>query len=386
MKVALFTEAAAAGVGRHVADLAGSLLENHHAVHILYSDRRMDSQFADGIRRLQMSGAHAACIEMRHTPGASDLEALRALRNYLRKNAPFDVLHCHSTKAGLIGRIAAIGMGIRTVYTPHAFLTMSPSATIWQRAGARSLEWALSKAGDSIICVSEEERDHAVNIGLPSEKLFVVPNGIDIDAVRHLRSRRVEVRQRFGLEDADVCIGFVGRLCPQKSPGLLLEAFARLREPNTKLVIVGDGPLLPRLKEQTRLRALEDRVIFAGGMNGALAMAGFDLLALPSAYEAFPYVLLEALAVGLPIVATAVGGVSSLVSQEQNGFVAPIGRVPEFSDALHRISTNSELRSSMATASAALATRFNIGRMVSETLTVYDGLRKRSLNVVPAEA
>lgn len=385
MKVALFTEAAAAGVGRHVVDLAATLLEEGHLVHLLYSACRMDTQFRESISQLRSSGAATACIDVQHAPGFSDWKALRALRSYLRMNGPFDLLHCHSTKAGFVGRCAALGLHIPAVYTPHAFVTMSPAAGNLERWGAECVERVLAFVGDAIICVSEEERRHAISIGLPSGRLFTVPNGIDVDAGLQFRSRRGEMRERFGVRDDDVCVGFVGRLHPQKSPHILINAFARLvdvRGVTAKLVLVGDGPLLPSLKEQVVNHRLEDRVVFAGEMPGLLAMSAFDLFALPSCYEALPYVVMEALTMGLPVVATAVGGISLLVRHEGNGFVVPIGETSELTNALQKLLGDTQLRFRMAAASNSLAERFSVKRMVSETVAVYESVRKQRRAVV----
>jgi glycosyltransferase involved in cell wall biosynthesis len=100
-------------------------------------------------------------------------------------------------------------------------------------------------------------------------------------------------------------------------------------------------------------------------------MAAFDLLAIPSQYEAFPYVLLEALALGLPVITTAVGGVGHLVRQNENGVIVPVGAMEEFSDALGRLVSDESLRRQMGSASLKISSAFTSDRMLLETAALY---------------
>jgi glycosyltransferase involved in cell wall biosynthesis len=373
-RIALLVEACSAGVGRHVIDLGEELIAYGHSVHLIYSTRRMDLAFTSSINRLRRAGATLAVLDMRHNGHISDLAVMLRLRRYLRTYGPFQLLHSHSTKAGLIGRLSALGLSCRTVYTPHAFFSMSPVADRVSHAIVSMMEVALSRLGDGVICVSNEEEAHAIALGVSPDKLFRIPNGINLKATQELQHNRASIRERFGLKRGDLCVGFVGRLFPQKAPGFLLEAFAAALPslpPEAKLVIVGEGPLKAELKARASELNLATRIVFAGAIPGPLAMAGFDVFALPSCYEGFPYVLIEALALGLPIVSTAVGGATSLVHSGVNGFIVPVGASGEFASSLVRLLTDRGLRQSMAEASRFLAQNFTIERMVSETIAVY---------------
>jgi glycosyltransferase involved in cell wall biosynthesis len=326
------------------------------------------------MKRLQSGGVEFVRLDMAHGPHPSDFRVIGFLRRYLKQAGPFDLLHCHSTKAGLIGRVAAIGLGCLSFYTPHAFLTMSPVAGLVSRLGAQVIEMSLSRIGDKVICVSDEERAHALKIGVPAQKVSVIPNGIDVDRTRELLAERSAMRSRFGLRDGEVCVGFVGRLVPQKAPETLLTQFAQIAgdsRTSARLVLVGNGPLLPALQQQARQLNLGDSVVFAGELEGPLAMAAFDIFALPSLYEGFPYVLLEALAMGLPIVSTDVGGASAIVRQGENGFIVPVGAVTGLSAALSKLIADFDLRKLMAAKSLWRSEHFSISRMLSETLAAY---------------
>ena len=376
-RIVLLVESCSAGVGRHVVDLAAGLAGLGKEVHLLYSKNRMDSRFADGLTRLAWLGIRCREVLMRHQVHPSDGTAFLSVRRYLRRYGPFDIIHCHGTKAGLIGRLAAVSMPIQSVYSPHAFVTMAPGAGRIYRFAAKCLEKVLSRLEDKIICVSEKEKMHAVGLTLPAEKLSTITNGIDVESVRSNQRFRDRYRRRFGIQNAEVCVGFVGRLSPQKSPEMLIRAFSRIikaADSRVKLVLVGDGPLKPALESLVSQLTLQEHVAFAGDVNGPEAMAAFDLLALPSQYEAFPYVLLEALALGLPVITTAVGGVGHLVRQNENGVIVPVGATEEFSDALKRLVSDESLRRQMGSASLKMSNAFTSERMLLETAALYQRL------------
>jgi glycosyltransferase involved in cell wall biosynthesis len=371
LQIGILVECCAAGVGRHVIDLAEGLIRHGQLVHILYSAKRMDARFAEGLARLSQAGAKIIRINMRHAPHPADLRAISKVRRYIRKQG-VDVLHSQSTKAGLVGRLATIGTKCRAVYTPHAFLTMSPTAGKALRVGVKYVEWALSRVGSAVICTSPEELAHARELKVPVNRLRLIPNGIDILEAQNLRKDRGFIRQQMGLCSGDLCIGFVGRLVPQKAPSILIKAFADVAasESSARLSIVGYGPLLPELKLLVSRLKLDRRVLFHGEMDCAHAVTAFDVFALPSLYEGCPYVLLEALAAGLPIVATAVGGSGLLVGSE-NGLVVPAGKSYELGVALKRVASDPALRRRMGMASAKRAGEFNLDRMLAATLALY---------------
>jgi glycosyltransferase involved in cell wall biosynthesis len=371
-RIALLVEASSAGVGRHVIDLGEQLMTLGHEVHLLYSPFRADKRFLVGVSRLMAAGAIALEINIAHAIHPSDIRAITMIRRHLRRHGPFDLLHAHSSKAGFLGRVAAVSR-CRAIYTPHAFLTMSLSDKSMRYQCVRTLERVLSLLCTDILCVSSEERAHAKEIGINSNKLQLVWNGIDAEDAAAAGKHREAVRSSIGLRANELCIGFVGRLCPQKAPDLLVEAFARLaaNASMAKLCIVGDGPLLPELRRQALRLGVHERTIFTGACDGLTYMSAFDIFALPSQYEGFPYVMVEALAMGLPIVSTRVGGSSALVAPDQNGYLVEPGDTVGFSCALERLLKDASVRSAMASASLQRSSLFTVQRMAAETMAVY---------------
>ena len=359
MKILLLTEASAAGVGRHVIDLAEALTAGGHQCHILYGSKRMDQRFATRVKQFQ----NLLSIAISKNPSPSDFRVALQIHRYIRKHGPFDILHAHSTKAGLLLRLAAIGCPGAVIYTPHAPLTMNPALPSGVRALLGWSERALSFLTNRVIAVSYEEAQHLGECGLPKRKVSVVPNGI-----AHSSPPPTSKTDH----SASVCIGFLGRLSPQKNAGLLIAAFALVLKshPAVSLIIAGTGPDQAALRTQADRLGLADRVTWLDGTDGN-AMKSFDIFALPSCYEGMPYVLLEALAAGLPVVATAVGGVRSVIQHGKEGFVTAPGNVEQFALALRTLVGDRHLRRRCSEFAQAKAAEFTLSRMAEETVAVY---------------
>jgi glycosyltransferase involved in cell wall biosynthesis len=378
MNILLLTEAAAAGVGRHALDLAGGLADSGCTVHLVYNPLHTDSMFRLRLTELEgKPGLRVHAFPMRHMPHPADVAAVAALRRYARVNGPFDVVHCHSTKAGLLGRIAFAASDCALVYTPHAPLTMKPDIPPAARACARLLEAALAVPTRRIIAVSEDEEAHLVQLGIPSSKITVVPNGVVRVPAEALRAARFAQRAALGLDPQTVCIGFVGRIERQKRVDVLVDAFASLLRNHpvaTRLLIAGDGS--QRAALEARVRETPDlaaHVRFLGEVEcGAAWMPAFDVFALSSDYEGMPYVLVEALAAGLPLVSTRTGGVSTLITNGWNGFTTPTGDVETFAAALGNVVLQPDLRERMGRNSRVRSGIFTTHEMVARTLSTYE--------------
>ena len=359
MKILLLTEAAATGVGRHVCDLADGLTVRGHAVHLLYSPLRMDAAFAS---RVDTRRYIAEPVRIPH------LAAIASVRRYIRTNGPFDVIHCHSSKAGLTGRLAAIGTGAAVLYTPHALATMDPGWPAPVRAAVRVCEKTLARLTDAIVAVSEEERRHALSLGIVPKRVEVIPNGIARPAIDG--SARQRQRQQWSIPGHGVCIGTVGRLTRQKNVELLLRAAAEVlrTRPGSVLAVVGDGPLRRDLQSLATALGIAKSVRWLGAIDGPQAMAAFDIFALTSRYEGFPYVFLEAMAAGLPIVTTAVGGARALIAHQASGFIVPPDSIATH---LALLADDPSLRLAMGASASARVAAFSLDRMVDATVAEY---------------
>jgi glycosyltransferase involved in cell wall biosynthesis len=373
LRVLLVVESAAGGTGRHVLDLVGGLAARGCEVHLLYSPLRMDSLFAERLTQLvRDTGVTCATIRARSSIHPSDLSAALQVRRYLRKHGPFDLIHGHSSKGGALARLAAVGAGCRAVYTPHGLVTADPSVPLPKRLLYLVMEVALSRLTKRIITVSPEEHRSAARSGLGRRRMSVVPNGVDAGP----DVTQAEARRRLGLPEDAVVVGFVGRLVGVKSPHMLIEAFADAAAsvPAARLVLIGDGPLMNPIRELAAKLGAADRVLFLGQCDARELYPAFDVFAICSRKEGLPYVVLEAMAAGLPVAATASAGVELLVEAGVNGEVVPRDDTSAFAEALRRLLSDASLRSRYATGARQRAARFTVSRMVEETLAVYRGV------------
>ncbi|MCP3905916.1 MAG: glycosyltransferase family 4 protein [Planctomycetes bacterium] len=371
MRVLHIVEASNTGVGRHVVDLAAGLLGHDCRVDLVYSTRRMDDVFAERLRSLPE--LHATAIDMQRRPAIADATVVRRVRALARQRGPFDIVHGHSSKGGAIARLAAGGRGPAVVYTPNGVFTMNPELSSLARRAVGAIERRLARRTDAVIAVSPVERDHLRDLGVADRLLHVIPNGIPARAWEP----RETARRNFGIGPDEIVVGFLGRLSPQKNPELLVDAFARLasRCPEATLAVVGDGPRADACRDLVGAAKLDGRVRWLGFQTAEAAMPAFDVFAMPSRYEGMPYVLMEALCLGLPIVATDVGGTRLAVVDGENGRVVAPGDPAALADALASVLLDPAHRQQLGAASRKLSERFTVAEMVRRTLALYRELR-----------
>jgi len=374
IKVLMIAEACGGGAGRHVLDLAEGLLERGLDVHLIHSPGRVDAFFHERLGRLRAIRQVSYPMHRGVHPG--DFSAAWWVRRYIREHGPFDIIHGHSAKGGALARLAAWGRGTPVLYTLHGFVAMDPGLAWRRRQLYHALEWALSKLSDRIIAVSPEEQRFCIRSGLGRSRVVLIPNGIAPIAF----PPRPLARQRLGLAADCVVAGFVGRLVDQKAPDVLIKALAGVARtaPRCRLIIVGAGPLEGELRALADRQGVADRILWLGECDGKAILPAFDLLTLPSRKEGLPYVVLEALAAGLPILATASAGVEILVRHGHNGLIVPPDRPDLFAAALADLIADPDRRARLGRASLERATQFTAGRMVDRTIAEYLGCLRRS--------
>lgn len=305
-RVLQITEAAGGGVRRHLQRLVPELRRLGLDVDLLVATGRAEMGLAADLAEFREQGCRTATF-----PSAGSLvtvsRGLWALRQALREWQP-DVLHLHATRAGLVGRLCRRWQHSHpgVVYSPHAFAFQAPGPGLMPRI-ARRVESCLAAATDRFVCVSTGERDAALGaLRVAPERVLVIENGLEAD-FRERQLPRETVRRAWGVAPGTCLVGFCGRLVPQKDLATLLDGLAlcRQRLPGLRVAVCGAGPLEPALRRQARRQCLEPCVQWLGFVPDLpRRMTGFDLVALPSRYEGFPYALLEALAAGVPVLAS----------------------------------------------------------------------------------
>lgn len=368
LRVLLVTQAPGGGVGRHFLDLAETLAARGVEVTGIYSPRKLDAQFAERLNADAVPPMFP--LMMRRAIHPLDTADLWRLMRLIRTLGPFDLIHAHSSKGGALARLASRRLGIPSIYTPHAIVTLDPTLRPWQRTLYKQIELWLARQTDAIIAVSEDEAEHLRQLGIDDAKVHVVHNGIDPPRF----ASRQEVRRQLGIAAGTTVIGFVGRLTPQKAPDVMLEAFSRAfrDRADVQLVMVGSGPSQEETHRHVQRLALASRVKLLGDVAGAPLMPAFDMFCLSSRYEAMPYVYLEALAAGLPIVSTDVGGSSCAVKANSNGILVQPDDVPALAAALATVADNRQMRDRFAACSSEMAQAYTAENMVAQTLEIYE--------------
>ncbi len=265
-----------------------------------------------------------------------DLVALIKLTKICRKGR-FDVVHTHTSKGGFIGRAAARLAGVPVVlHTAHGFAFHESSSPIAAAVYTR-LERLASSWSDCVFTVSDFHRSWAIRqrIAAP-ERIVTVRNGISRSRLVVARDRR-HVRRELGVEASDVLLVSVGRLATQKGLGTLLQALPKLlrRGVPARLVLVGEGPLRPALEEQVAAAELTGVVSFLGFRSdvGDILNAS-DIVIAPSLWEGLSISVLEAMALGKPIVATNIGSNLELLEDLVSGLLVPPNEPERLADAI----------------------------------------------------
>lgn len=296
-----------------------------------------------------------------------DLFALFALWRVMRTVRP-TVVHAHSTKAGMLARIAARLAGVPVIlFTAHGW-SFTTGRSRWKRALLAANERLLARMTTRIICVSYHDRDLALQYRVaPTEKVVVIHNGLDPAA---FIGRHVDEDMAVAGTDEPV-VTFVGRLRAPKDPFMLIRAFSKLER--GRLIIVGDGPQRRKLHELVGELNVANRVELVGERSDVPdLLATSDIFVLTSNWEGLPLTIIEAMMTGLPVVASRVGGVAELVEDGVTGFLVPPGDLPSLAAVCQKLLKDPELRRKMGQAGREKALlEFSLGRMLSEMKRLY---------------
>jgi glycosyltransferase involved in cell wall biosynthesis len=314
---------------------------------------------------LEAEGVPVTCLGRRQI---LDPRWLITLRRSLVRD-PVEIVHAHSPVAAVGARIVARslprGQRPRVVVTDHNVWDSYVKATRWADAVTSSLD-------DVRLTVSE-----AVRTSLPARihrRAEAVPQGIDVDEVQAQRAHRADVRAELGLESDALVVGTVANLRPAKAYPHLLTAAVEVVErlPDVRFVTVGHGPLKDEVDALHARLGLGDRLLLLGHRPDAVrVMAACDVFVLASLHEGLPVALMEALALGIPVVATKVGGIPELIEHGREGLLVTPGRPQELASALVTLLTDPGCRQRMADAAGRRGAGLSIDTAVRRTEAVY---------------
>ena len=331
------------GSGLHVSRLSRDLVAQGHQVTVAYAHHGIDPAFQRFVEE-RRHDIHFVPLELpREIVPVADLRNIARLVRLIWREGPFDVVHGHSAKGGTLARVAGRLCGVPTVYTPHSFVSSSPEVSRVESAIYTNIERLLGRLATSrLIAVSEAERDFALRLRLISKnKVVTIHNGVEEE---DLEKRPEDATHP---SDKPLTFGTTLRFCPQKAPGLLVEAFELLTrmlpQLPARLVIAGDGELFDEVKKQTLRGNAVDKITFLGWQADVKSvLRQLDIFILPSLYEGFSYSLLEAMAAGLPIVSTEVFGARETVSRVPGNVLVTPGDPGDLAEGMRRIITGAE--------------------------------------------
>jgi sugar transferase (PEP-CTERM/EpsH1 system associated) len=334
-----------------------------------------------------------AMLERVERPGVSVVTVRRRWGNdplypaslyaLFRREKP-DLVHTRNFSC-IEGLAAARLAGIKAVlHSEHGRDVTEADGLKRRRAFARSI---LFRCADRVVTVSEELRSTILaNVKVVPEKVQCLPNGVDLSRFAP-RGARERIRREFGLGADELVIGSVGRHDPVKDYRSLLLAFAAFPDiSRLRLLLCGDGPQNLELRELARDLGVAERVLFTGFRDDIPdVLTSFDLFVLPSVTEGMSNAILEAMASGLPCVATRVGGNGELVSHGVNGLLVPPASPEKLHDAVRYLVEDRDARLRMGRAGRTRAeTRFSLQGMVARYEDLYEGLISGGRRHIPS--
>ena len=355
-------EAVGGGTAKHLVDVVRHVDDVRHIVAV--PARRLGGLSDDEIvAHLREAGADVHVVPMRRQVASRENAlAVRRLRHVVEDTRPH-LVHGHASVGGALARLALAGTRTPLVWTPHALLT-GRCLTAAQRA--------LFRRAHTVVALSASERDLIVRERVAqAQDVVVIPNGIAVDR----RPSPIDLRAELGLRADTPLVASVARLVPQKAPldFVRMAAVVAARQPHAHFVLVGDGPLAPRVDaEIARLNLggrFHRRVLPQGA--GRL-MSQFDVFVSTSVFEGGPYTPLEAMVANVPVVVTGCTGNRDAVDDGLTGLVVPPGAVDALADAVQLLLTDQTLRVRLRRgAREAIATTFDVRRMAERLGELY---------------
>ena len=289
----------------------------------------------------------------------------------LLRRGDFDLLHTHGYAADIVGIPTANILKIPTISTCHGFVDDG-----WKLSLYNCLDRIVLRFSDRIIAVSADIERDLTRRGIRSSRIKLIPNATrtDIDYVSFFRHRK-DTRQCFGLSGADFVLGYVGRLSHEKGLLHLIEAVSLARKAGcpAKLIIIGEGSQKDELRDVAKKEGLEGLVVFAGFQSDVGRFyPAMDALVLPSLTEGTPMALLEAMAYGIPTIASAVGQIPEIIDPGETGILVRPEDPEQLCEKIHFLYNKPSIRNNIAKAAQdKVRSKFDVKQWTKRIETEY---------------
>ena len=309
-----------------------------------------------------------------------DLKAFVSLVKIFLKENPH-IVHTHTSKAGILGRWAAFFARVPIiVHTPHGHVFWGYFSR-WKTLVFVLLERLTAHITDKIITLTEQEKRDHLRYNIASEDKFLhVHSGVDLNKFFNVSVDPSEMKRNLGMPDNAFVVGTAGRLTPVKGHRYLIKAAKEIVaiKPDIKFLFLGEGELQEELEKMASELNIRENIVFLGWRpDVAEVMSMFDIFALPSLNEGMGRVLVEAMALAKPIVASNIGGIPNLIMQGKNGLLVPVADAKALASGIEFLMTNPKKRGEMGSAGKKIAADYSVDSMMQKIDQLYLELLKK---------
>lgn len=299
-----------------------------------------------------------------------DLDGIDKISDFIRDNNT-DILHCHEYKSNIMGLLASRKRKIKVITTAHGWVKSDLKVRLYELFDAIWIRFF-----DIIVAVSLSRKKELMSRLIPEKKILVINNGIALGAFAETGNAE-KYRRELKLRPETKVIGNIGRLTSEKGHRYLLEAFpAVLRKfPDSKLLLAGDGNLREKLLMQAKNLGIAESVFLLGYKKDIKPLLSImDIFVFPSLTEGFPMALLEAMAMGVPVIASKVGGIPEIVKENETGILVRSKNSSEIAEAIIKLLSEQEILDRMKVKSREEVRRFSVEEMVRKYENLYVNL------------
>ena len=302
---------------------------------------------------------------------------IKNLLDILRAQS-FDLIHTHGYFADIIGIPASKMLGLPQISTCHGFISNDMNLKIYNRLDKYSLRFC-----EKVIAVSEEIKKHLLRNGVKESKIVVIQNAVQNSyGETNILENRIEKRRLLSIEDNEFIIGYLGRLSKEKGVQYLIDAGLILKEKDeaVRILIIGDGPKREELESLAKEKGLEKEIIFTGFQNDVEKwLPALDVFVLSSLTEGTPMALLEAMAAGIPVIATSVGGVPNVIENGVNGILTNAADSKALADKIMTLMHNPSIGKKMVDKGVeTIEKQYNVYQWCRKIEAQYDLLRRKN--------